>query len=263
MKDDIIEITNLTLPYAFNDFDFKIPKDKIIFISGPNSCGKTTLIRTMAGQIKTKNMIFFGNVGLENYHLKDIEEKIKVIIPNEDFFYYDTVKSEIEHTINNLHSKDKEVTTAKIIKQYGLTKYIKSDPNKLDYFYRLKLQLTLALLFNPTLLLLDDIFNSLQEKEKVDIINLIKNHQENHKISIIMTTSKLEDSLYGDYLYIIKDSSIVLEGEPLEVLKKDNELNKIGLELPFSVDLSVKLHDYDLLNKIETDIDRMIDSLWK
>ena len=53
------------------------------------------------------------------------------------------------------------------------------------------------------------------------------------------------------------------EGFPLEVLKQDNKLNKLGLELPLMVDLSVKLHDYDLLKDIIIDMDRMVDTLWK
>ena len=43
----------------------------------------------------------------------------------------------------------------------------------------------------------------------------------------------------------------------------DNIINKIGLNIPFMIDLSVKLRDYDLITDIETDYDRMIEALWK
>ena len=56
---------------------------------------------------------------------------------------------------------------------------------------------------------------------------------------------------------------IILEGEPLEVLQRDNIINKAGLEVPFMIDLSVKLRDYDLVSSIELDQDRMVDILWK
>ena len=39
-------------------------------------------------------------------------------------------------------------------------------------------------------------------------------------------------------------------------------LNKSGIRLPFMVDLSVKLRDYDLIDDVELDMDRMIDTLW-
>lgn len=91
----------------------------------------------------------------------------------------------------------------------------------------------------------------------------LNTYREENKISIIMTCSNLDDSLYGDYLYVIKDSQIILEGKPLEVLENDNIINKVGLELPFMIDLSVKLRDYELLTTIETDMDRMVNILWK
>ena len=79
---------------------------------------------------------------------------------------------------------------------------------------------------------------------------------------IIMTISNLEDSLYSDYLYIIDNEKIILKGAPLDVLEKDNILNKLGLELPFMLDLSVKLRDYDLISALELDQERLVDKLW-
>ena len=52
-----------------------------------------------------------------------------------------------------------------------------------------------------------------------------------------MTTSDLNETLYSDYLYIINDSKIIIEGNPIEVLEKDNIINKAGLNLPFMIDL--------------------------
>ena len=82
-------------------------------------------------------------------------------------------------------------------------------------------------------------------------------------MTIILTTSSLTETLFSDYLYIINESTIILEGEPLSVLVKDNILNRIGLEVPFMIDLSVKLQDYNLLTTTELDMERMVEELWK
>ena len=82
-------------------------------------------------------------------------------------------------------------------------------------------------------------------------------------MTIIYTTIHLEESVYSDYLYFINNNKIVLEGKPLDILQKDNIINKIGLELPFMVDLSVKLKDYELIKDLELDPERMVDNLWK
>ena len=76
-------------------------------------------------------------------------------------------------------------------------------------------------------------------------------------------TTNLDNVLKTDYIYVINNSEIIIEGNPKEVLEKDNIINKAGLELPFMMDLSVKLRDYDLIKDIELDMDRMVNLLWK
>ena len=46
-------------------------------------------------------------------------------------------------------------------------------------------------------------------------------------------------------------------------MKEDILLNRLGLSVPFMVDLSLKLEFYELLQKIEVDMNRMVDTLWK
>ena len=95
------------------------------------------------------------------------------------------------------------------------------------------------------------------------MIEFLKSIQQSNEITIIITTIHLEESLLADYLYIIGDKKIALSGEPITVLANDNKINKLGLSLPFMMDLSVKLKDYDLIKEIELDKDRMVESLWK
>lgn len=263
MQTNIIEINNLTLPYSFNNFSITFEKNKLSIISGPNNCGKTTLIRTLDSQIATKNQIFLGTVGLEHYQVTDLALKIKTIIPNEYSFDTSTVEQEIVTTlIKRFHSVKRSIVK-EIIKKAKLTKYQKSNPNTLSYFQKLKLYLCICLIQKPEVLLLDDVFVKLTESEKQELMSLIIDYRSENEISIIMTVSNLEDSLSGDYLYIIKDSKVVLKGKPIDVLEKDNVINKIGLELPFMIDLSVKLRDYELITNIETDMDRLVNILWK
>ena len=263
MHDNVVEINNLTLPYCFNKFSIKFPKEKLIGISGPNNCGKTTLIRILDSQIKTKNQVFFGTVGLEHYQITDLATKIKAVIPGECYFIENTLEQEINRVLINKQYKNNKHNLKEIIKKYKLTKYQNSNPNTLNNYLKIKLSLVLSFLYKPTLLLLDDIFNNLSKSEKEDLKEIITTYKKENKISIIMTCSNLEDSLFSEILYIIKDNEIVLSGPPMEVLQNDNIINKTGLELPFMIDLSVKLRDYDLIQTIETDMDRLVNILWR
>lgn len=127
----------------------------------------------------------------------------------------------------------------------------------------IKLQLAQAIISNPKILLIDDLSPIFNKQELLEITNILKDINKSHEITIIMITSILECNLQSDYTYIISNKQITLEGIPSEVLEKDNIINKAGLELPFMMDLSVKLKDYDLIKDIELDMEKMVNNLWK
>ena len=82
-------------------------------------------------------------------------------------------------------------------------------------------------------------------------------------LTIIMSSNNLDLSTESSKLIILNKGEVVLDGDTLDVLKEDSLLNKVGLDLPFMIDLSIKLKYYDLLDDIEFDMDRMVDKLWK
>ena len=112
---------------------------------------------------------------------------------------------------------------------------------------------------NEKLKEVQSIEDNLNELLEIKIGNFLKSLRGRTNLS----NERLEISLETNNLYIIDKGNLILSGSPYEVLQKDNIINKIGLNIPFMIDLSVKLRDYDLITDIETDYDRMIEALWK
>ena len=124
-------------------------------------------------------------------------------------------------------------------------------------------QILFSLLKEPKVLLLDSISLYLNDKEMEELLLFLKKYKEKYNLTIVFTTLNLKDSLYSDYLFIINNGKVLLSGSPIEVLKYDNILNKNGLEIPFIIDLSVKMMDYNLIDEPVLDMDRMVDTIWK
>ncbi len=267
MQDNIIEVVGLSLPYSFQNFNISFERNKLIAITGPNNCGKTTLIKSIIGHIFTNNTIYIYSQELEYYRVTELNTIMKYIIPEEYLFFEESVLQELINSLNNLELPEniKQKKVKDIIKNLNMTKIQNMNPNELSDSNKIKLQLAKHLLQNPKILLLDDIFICMTKVERQNIIKLLRDIQNQMDLTIIMTTLNLEDCLKSDYIYVINDNIVALEGTPLEVLTKDNILNKIGLELPFIIDLSVKLRDYDLIEDVEIDMDieRMVNILWK
>ena len=251
-----IRIKNLKYKDILNGINFSIKKNDFITISGSNKCGKTTLIKILSRLINTNNKVIINDKPIEEYSFDKYNSMVGKVILNEDNKYlFDTVEKELKYISEEYYNE--------IIKLFKLSKYQKTNPNNLEKNIEIKFLLAKEVISKSKILLLDDISLYMNKKETEELMKILKTLQKKNDMTIIMTTDKLEETVYSDYLYILSEGKISLKGKPLEVLENDNVLNKLGLELPFMVDLSVKLKDYDLVDRIELDMDRMVNILWK
>lgn len=266
MNNIILNVKNLSYKKIFNDLNMRVEKGTFIAISGANNCGKTTLIKILSGLVTTEHMVKFNDDYLENINKHILFKKEGIVILNDQInFLMNTVQDEISFVINNLNLSEekKQERYKKIIELFNLKKYEKENPDLLKRSEKIKILLALAVLDNPEILFLDDIFIMMTKAEKKEILAILKKINKKEKTTIIMSVNKLDETIDCDYLYLLNSGKIILEGKPLTILKDDNIINRLGLDIPFMIDLSVKLKDYDLLEDIILDMDRMVDTLWK
>ena len=253
----LIEIKKLTYNNIFNNFSISFPLEKLIYISGPNNCGKTTLIRTIDKEIDSKFTIYINNKEIDTNNLLNYYKIIKCIFPENTNFIKETIEEEIDYNSQNL------VDEKELIKQMKLSKLLKTSIRKLDKKNTIKLQLLITLLCRPKVLFIDNIMSYFNKKEVNELNEILKYYINEYKTTIIITTIDLNNTINSDYLIIFNENKIILEGDPIKVLEKDNIINKENLDLPFMIDLSSKLKDYDLIKQIELDKEQLINKLWK
>ena len=263
MNDNCIEILGLTHLNVFKDFSIVFEKGKFINVSGPNNCGKTTLIRIIDNQIMTDNSVYIFGEKQEKYKLTELSSILKTIIPLEITFIQSTLEEELLYQLpSNIPKDECQQKLKDVSKRFKINKHLKSSVNTIPNETIVRLQLALAFITKPKIVLIDDLTPYFETKELIEITKIIKEIKEEYGITVIMITSNLSTALMSDYMYVIDNSKIIIEGNPYNVLEKDNVLNKAGLNLPFMMDLSVKLRDYDLIKTTELDMDRMVDTLW-
>lgn len=259
-----LEIKELKYLDLYKNFNLKIEKNKFVTISGSNNCGKTTLIRIIDGQLYTNSEILLFDKDYHDYKITEIGNIIKSVIPLEYNPIQERVEDELLYQLpTELSKEEKQKIIKDIAKTFKLTKFLTKNVESLSEEDIIKLQLAQAIISKPKILLIDDLSPIFNKQELLEITNILKDINKSHEITIIMITSILECNLQSDYTYIISNKQITLEGIPSKVLEKDNIINKAGLELPFMMDLSVKLKDYDLIKDIELDMEKMVNNLWK
>ena len=265
-SDNIIVVKNLSYKKIFSNLSLEVKKGSFISVSGPNNCGKSTLIKILSGLISTENMVFFGNASIESINKTKLFYDEGIVLLNDKIsFLFDTVKDEIMFVLDNINidSDKKQERYNEVLKLLDLGKYEKSNPNLLNKNEKIFVLLALAIIHKPKILYLDNVDSMMGKADRRKLMDVLSYLNKEEKMTIVMSTTCLEETLVSDYLYILSGSNIALEGRPLDILKDDNIINKRGLSRPFMVDLSVKLRDYDLVSDICLDMEGMVDILWK
>lgn len=252
--------------YVFDKFNLDIEKGSYTSIVGPIGSGKTTLVKILLGLLKTNSSITIDNMVLSKENIRDIRKKIGVVFENpEHGFVCETVMDEIAFSLENLElSRDEIDRRVKDISSYlEIDDLLNRDPHRLSGGEKEVVAFASVLVTEPEILIFDEAFTMLDYKYKEKIYKVIENCNKENNTTIINITHDLEDTIYGKDIIVMDKGKIVLKGPKEEVLKEEKVFNKIGLDLPFIVELSIKLNYYGLLDKICFSNSELVDSVWK
>lgn len=104
----------------------------------------------------------------------------------------------------------------------------------------------------------NDILRKFRIREQKTIMELLKLRN----VNFINITSDIEEALYADYLYVLDQDVLVMEGKTSVVLKEEKILKRIGYGLPFATDLATQLIIYNVLDKPYYDLESLVHDLW-
>lgn len=269
--ENIIEIKNLKFGYnknlLYNDFNLEIKKGSFVSILGANGAGKSTLVKLLIGILKSNNSITINGILLNKHNLKAIRKNIGVVFDNpEVVFVAETVKDEIAFALENLQYKKEEIhkSVMEVAKLLKIENLLDIEPHRLSGGQMQKVALASALVLKPKILILDEALSMIDPYDKDEIMKIIKKyHEQTENTTIINFTSDIEETIYSERIVGLYKGQLGIDGTTKAVLNEERAMKKLGLDLPFTVDLAIRLKLYGLLDDIELDMDKMVDKLWK
>lgn len=132
----------------------------------------------------------------------------------------------------------------------------KKDLIKID---ELKLKILASLNTTKTVFVFCNVLTYLDKAFKERLIRyLILN-----KKRIINYTTDIEETLLLDYLVVLHENKIIMEGKNELVLQEEKILKKLGFNLPFIVELSNGLKYYGVIDKVYFNNEELVNVLWK
>ena len=266
----VLDIKNLSFRYKskfiFDSFSLSIEKGSWTTIAGPNGAGKTTLVKILAGLLKNYSNISVFNKPYNKKNAMSIKSEIGFVFDVPDnYFACETVLDELVFALENMvmNPKTMKKKVDEITKLLDLEDYLDHNPMELSGGEKQKVALACALIIEPRIIVLDEALCMVDINERNKLLNIIKEYNKRKRVTIISFTHNLEEAIYSDRLVILNKGKIVVDGAFPNVFNQERVMRKIGLEVPFMIELSQKLRVYNLLDKIDLDMDKVVSKLWK
>ena len=225
-----LEVIGLSKIYnnkdAVKDISFKVNKNEIIGILGPNGCGKTTTIGMILGLLKPSNgKVLINGIEIEKKRV-DLLNHLNFISPYIELPKKLTVKQNLEvygrlYDVKNLKKKI-EI----LIEKLRLSEIINKLTGELSSGQKNRVSLAKSIINNPAVLLLDEPTASLDPETGDFVRSFLESYQKENKASILLASHNMSEveRLCSSVLMMNK-GSIVDSGKPEQLIKKHGRKN--------------------------------------
>lgn len=181
------------------NINFQVQKKEFVCIMGPTGCGKSSLLRIMAGLDQyTDGIMNFENSEVKSGISKNLLRNIGIAYQSDSLFEWLTVKQNIEQPVNVFGLKSKMNVSQRVdemLELTGLKNYQDCYPSELSGGMRQRCAFGRALVHDPEILLLDQPFGALDAiTRKVLGTELLETWHEMEK-TVVMVTNNVTEAL--------------------------------------------------------------------
>ncbi len=211
---------------AVKDISFKLNKNEILGILGPNGCGKTTTIGMILGLLKPSNgkILIFG----EEIEKKRVEilSKLNFISPYVELPKKLTVKQNLRVYGKLYDVKELNLKIEYLSEKLRLEEILDKITGELSSGQKNRVSLAKSIINDPEILLLDEPTASLDPETGDYVRSFLEEYQKEKGASIILASHNMSEveRLCASVLMMNK-GSIIDSGSPLELVKKHGRKN--------------------------------------
>ena len=231
-EDPLIEIKNLDVFYempsinffkknrfhAVKDTSLNIYKNTTIGLVGESGSGKSTLGKAIANLTKYEGNIFFDGLEISSSS-KEIKKHIQIVF--QDPYGSLSPRMTIDEIVGEglsvhfkLSKKESQFKIDKVLSDVGIELSAKNKyPHEFSGGQRQRIAIARSLIISPAFMILDEPTSALDRSIQIQVINLLKNIQDEYKLTYLFISHDLKViRSMSDYIFVMKDGKIVESG---------------------------------------------------
>ena len=245
----ILEVKNLHHVYsagtpfehiALSDVSFSVERGEFIGVIGHTGSGKSTLMQHMNGLLKPTS----GSICLDGQDIwsdkkltRQSRFRVGLVFQYPEYqLFEETVYKDIAYGPTNMgldkDEIDRRVREAAVL--VGITdEQLEVSPFDLSGGQKRRVAIAGVIAMEPEVLILDEPTAGLDPEGKEGILANIENYRKAKNATIMMVSHSMSDvARLAQRLLVMCDSRLAMDGTPMEVFNRAQELVEMGLDIP-------------------------------
>jgi NitT/TauT family transport system ATP-binding protein len=210
--------------HAIADVSFAVEDGEFVCVVGPSGCGKTTLLKCVGGLLHPSS----GEVLLRGRKVTSPPEAMALVFQEygRSLMPWSSVWNNVLLPLRHkkLEVRERKTLVEEALAAVGLTRFSHHYPWQLSGGMQQRVAIARALAYQPSILLMDEPFASVDAQTRGDLEDLVLQVREEFAVTIVFVTHDIDESVY------LSDRVVVLTHAPTEV----KEI--IDVDLPFPRD---------------------------
>src|SRR5712691_3529671 len=197
--------------HAVGDVSFAVEDREFVTVVGPSGCGKTTLLKCVAGLLRPSS----GQIVLRGRRVTAPPAVMALVFQEygRSLMPWASVRNNVLLPLRHkkLSRTERSQLVEEALESVGLTRFIDRYPWELSGGMQQRVAIARALAYQPSVLLMDEPFASVDAQTRGELEDLILRVREQYGITILFVTHDIDESVY------LADRVVVLTHSPTEV----------------------------------------------
>lgn len=227
-QEPLLELEKISMFYnkrqIINNLSLKINRQEVLGMLGPNGVGKSTIFHIITGlKDPSYGRVLINGFDCTKLPIYERATRFKLgYVPQYGGFIQDLSLIDNLKLVAEIHIKEKDLRQAKIeklISQFEFESILKLKGKHLSGGQKKKLVISMALINDPNILLLDEPFAALDILTIKMLQEIIINLQSLEKITVVVCDHQARDLLSCvDRALVLSNGKIIASGSPNEII---------------------------------------------
>jgi ribosome-dependent ATPase len=224
----VIEARGLTRRFgsftAVDHVNFKIEQGEIFGFLGSNGCGKSTTMKMLTGLLPVSEgeVFLFGRP----VRADDLETRKQVGYMSQAFSLYGelTVEQNLNLHAHLFHLPQEQIhpRVEEMLKRFDLAEVADTRPDSLPLGIRQRLQLAVAVIHGPQILILDEPTSGVDPVNRDSFWELLLDLSRRDGVTIFITTHFMNEAMRCDRISLMNAGKVLAQDTPAAIIRSKN-----------------------------------------